>query len=243
MTIIKNTFNFLLMLCVFMVTSSTTFAQKIKEEDYHLNGLDAPEHYTLERCIDESEFVFEGVVLKHEVVRGIEDTAKTYTMVYVLTSKVFKGNVADTIVYVAEGGLLWDEIQKDGLVPGKPYRAPEKNYSGIFFTNTDTTVLKNLLQQLTLLKVHQYPDYPNLRANYTVHITYGNLHEFVRTKDGWARAWAEVNQRFYEPIQKHIDKKFEKRTNFLSKPKKDSAVYWAAKNSFEISSFCPIWTI
>ncbi len=198
-------------------------AQKIPEDTYNtLICFDITPDYPFERYIDEADFLFEAAILESKVVTAKHKEytpfgkEKTYTVAYMIPSKVFKGQITtDTVLIVWEGGLIYDETLEDGYLGSSVYK-PDNEINGLFFTATDTTKLKNVkphYQQLRFIKnkgINPYTmvDYC-LFPEETTPITHPQYKEIV---------WQELNQRFYEPIQKHLGYKYEKRTNFLPAP-------------------------
>ena len=196
-------------------------------EEYLLNGLDSnigccgDAH--LPECIKLSDYIFEASVIKEEVygVTGIDDT---YTVMYLEVTKVFKGNVKDTVVFVMEGGYMGIPIKMgDYLTIPTSASYPnlislEKGFIGIFFGK------KNEMKLLQPIAYQGFNLVEMCQISYHSGMNKLNRGEIDWTKNNPKAAkkldYKELKERFYKPIQKQVGKRYEVRREWFILPKK-----------------------
>ena len=195
-------------------------------------------------CIKMSDFIFEASVVKEEVVYGQNDSEETYTIMYLEVTKIFKGQINDTIALIMEGGYMGipKKIGNHLTIPTSSSYPNlisfEKGFIGIFFGKSNEYQLLNPIAYQSFNLVRK------CRVSYHSGMNKLNRREIDWTKNDPKAAkkqdYKEVQERFYKPIQNLVGKKMEVRREWFVVPKKGGAAQKeAAGSEFEIYDLIP----
>jgi hypothetical protein len=172
----------------------TAYCQHIPESD----KVKPHEHLTLTDDINKSDVVIEGEVINQPRTDGFlldPKSTTVFTSIIIRVSKIFKGDIKDTIIELVNEG---------GTIPGGPFKGVQsgadgsfigKGYEGIFFLRPNNTSIQSgkNIQSFLLLYFNSYIVYANpMRSKY--HTTYFDGEKITDFEKG-----------LYEPIEAITD--------------------------------------
>jgi hypothetical protein len=124
---------YILLLLLLYSKSYSQYIPRVDSMGQHL-------HWSLEDKINKSDLVVEGVVINNTRADGfIGSKGSVFTSSIIRVSKVFKGDIKDTIIeLITEGGTL-----PDGSETGSNGSFIGKDYEGLFFLRMNNSTIQS----------------------------------------------------------------------------------------------------
>jgi hypothetical protein len=149
----------------------------------HVDSMGQHLHWSLKDKINKSDIVVEGVVINDTRADGfLGSKGNVFTSVIIRVSKVFKGEIKDTIIeLVIEGGTR-PSGQFKGYQTGSMGGYIGKDYEGLFFlrTNNSTIQSRKNVQSYFLLYFNSYIVYDSYKWVHTAAVDGKSTEDFEK---------------------------------------------------------------